>query len=624
MRELPVSEAHNRVCVKRKMKRTDTSNPDYFHKVVDCQWGCPAHTDVPEYIRLIAQGRFDDAYMVNRESNIFPGILGRVCDRPCEPACRRGRMGEKPVAICRLKRVCADHRGDITDRLPVAPPEKNGKKVALIGAGCASLAVANDLMPLGYECTIFEAQAVAGGLMRFNIPAFRLPIKVLNEEIAYIVDMGVEVHYNHRIESMKELLDQGFDAVFVGSGAPRGKELKLPGRYDSENIYIGIDWLESVAFEHIDSIGENVLIIGVGNTAMDCCRTSLRLGAKSVKVMARKPREFFKASVWELEDAEEENVEIVVNHSPKEFVIEDGKLKGMIFELMEYVIENGRIQDQEVVGEEFIPCDDVVLAIGQENSFPWIERDLGIEFNPWEEPVVDKVTFESSRKGVFFGGDAAFGPKNIIWAVEHGHQAAISIHLHCQGESLTGRLPDGLNLNSTKMGMHEWSYSNSFDPAARRKMIHVPLEVRFSELGKEVELGFDAKQAAQEVERCLNCDIQTVFFDSLCIECDACLDICPTQCLTITSNGDKEDLVKRLKAPVVEREQPLFVSDELKQTSRVMVKDENFCIHCGLCAERCPTSAWDMQKSLLNFPQAVDYNDGNQSGERPCQQRKAG
>ncbi len=606
------------------MKRTDTSNPDYFHQVVDCQWGCPAHTDVPEYIRLISQGRFDDAYMVNRESNIFPGILGRVCDRPCEPACRRGRMDEKPVAICRLKRVAADHRGDITDRLPLIPPEKNGKKVALIGAGCASLAVANDLMPLGYEVTIFEAQAVAGGLMRFNIPAFRLPIEVLNEEIAYIVDMGVEVHYNHRIESMSQLLEQGFDAIFVGSGAPRGKELKLPGRYESENIHIGIDWLESVAFGHINAVGENVLIIGVGNTAMDCCRTSLRLGAKNVKVMARKPREFFKASVWELEDAEEENVEIVVNHSPKQFVVEDGKLKGMLFELMEYTIENGRIQDQDVIGEEFIPCDDVVVAIGQENAFPWIERDLGIEFNPWEEPVVDKVTFESSRKGVFFGGDAAFGPKNIIWAVEHGHQAAISIHRHCQGESLTDRLPVTLNLSSRKMGLHEWSYSNSFDPAARRKMMHVPLAARFSELGKEVELGFDAEQAAQEVERCLNCDIQTVFIDSLCIECDACLDICPTQCLTITSNGDKEDLVKRLKAPVVEHEQPLFVSDDLKQTSRVMVKDENFCIHCGLCAERCPTAAWDMQKSLLNFPKAIDYVDGNQSGEHPCQKRKAG
>ncbi len=606
------------------MKRTDTTNPDYFHKVVDCQWGCPAHTDVPEYIRLIAQGRFGDSYMVNRESNVFPGILGRVCDRPCEPACRRGRMDEKPVAICRLKRVAADHRGDISDRLPVVPKEKNGKKIALIGAGCASLAVANDLMPLGYECTIFEAQAVAGGLMRYNIPSFRLPIEVLNEEIGYIVDMGVEVHYNHRIESMKTLLEQGYDAVFVGTGAPRGKELKLPGRYDTDNIYIGIDWLESVAFEHIDSIGENVLIIGVGNTAMDCCRTSLRLGAKSVKVMARKPREFFKASKWELEDAEEENVEIIVNHSPKEFVIEDGKLKGMNFELMEYVVENGRILDQKVTGEKFIACDDVVLAIGQENAFPWIERDLGIEFGPWEEPVVDETTFESSRSGVFFGGDSAFGPKNIIWAVEHGHQAAISIHRHCQGESLNDRLPTVLNLGSRKMGMHEWSYSNNFDPAARRKMMHVPLEKRFTELGKEVELGFDVEQTVKEVERCLNCDIQTVFFDSLCIECDACLDICPTQCLTIVPNGELNDLTKRLKAPVLEVDQPLFVSEELKQTSRVMVKDENFCIHCGLCAERCPTAAWDMQKSLLKFPSALDYAGGNNKGEQACQQSKAG
>ena len=604
------------------MKRTDTSNPDYFHQVVDCQWGCPAHTDVPEYIRLIAQGRFSDAYMVNRESNVFPGILGRVCDRPCEPACRRGRMDEKPVAICRLKRVAADHRGDITDRLPVAPKEKNGKRIALIGAGPASLTVANDLMPLGYDCTLFEAQAVAGGLMRYNIPAFRLPPKVLDEEIDYIVDMGVTVHYNHRIESMKALLEEGYDAIFVGTGAPRGKELKLPGRYDSDNIFIGIDWLESVAFQHIDRIGENVLIIGVGNTAMDCCRTSLRLGAKNVKVMARKPREFFKASDWELEDAEEENVEIVTNHAPREFVIEDGKLKGMTFELMDYVIEDGRILEQTVTGEVFIPCDDVVLAIGQENAFPWIERDLGIEFNQWEEPEVDEKTFESSRPGVFFGGDSAFGPKNIIWAVEHAHQAAISIHRHCHDESLNDRLPPLLNLGSRKMGLHEWSYSNSFDPAARRKMMHVPLESRFDELGREVELGFDAQQTAQEVERCLNCDIQTVFTDNLCIECDACLDICPTDCLSIVPNGERDDLEQRLKAPRLEPDQPLFVSDSLKQTGRVMVKDENFCVHCGLCAERCPTAAWDMQKSLLNFPNAADY--GGPIGDTPCQQRKTG
>ena len=607
------------------MDRTDTSNPDYFHQVVDCQWGCPAHTDVPEYIRLIAQGQFDDAYMVNRASNVFPGILGRVCDRPCEPACRRGRMDEKPVAICRLKRVAADHRGDITDRLPVAPEKKNGKRVALVGAGPASLAVCNDLMPLGYDCTIFEAQAVAGGLMRYNIPAFRLPAKVLDEEIDYILDMGVEIHYNHRVESLKALLDEGYDAVFVGTGAPRGKELELPGRYDApEHVFIGIDWLEAVAFGHTDSIGENVLIIGVGNTAMDCCRTSLRLGAKNVKVMARKPRDFFKASDWELEDAEEENVEIVVNHSPKNFVIEDGQLKGMNFELMEYEIEDGRILEQRVTGEVFIPCDDVVLAIGQENAFPWIERDLGIEFNQWEEPIVDTVTYQSTREGVFFGGDSAFGPKNIIWAVEHAHQAAVSIHRYCQGGPLTERLPPTLNLNSRKMGLHEWSYSNSFDPAARRQMMHVPLEQRFDELGREVELGFDAEQTAQEVERCLNCDIQTVFMDSLCIECDACLDICPTACLSIVRNGEKEDLVQRLKAPVLEPDQPMFVSDPLKQTGRVMVKDENFCVHCGLCAERCPTAAWDMQKSLLKFPYAADHDGGLEARESPCHRRKAG
>jgi NADPH-dependent glutamate synthase beta subunit-like oxidoreductase len=562
--------------------------------------------------------------MDNRESNVFPVILGRVCDRPCHPACRRGRMDEKPVAICRLKRVAADHRGDITDRLPVAPQQKNGKKIALIGAGPASLAVANDLMPLGYQCTIFEAQSVAGGLMRYNIPAFRLPAEVLDEEIDYILDMGAEIYFNHRVESMGALLDKGFDAVFVGTGAPRGKELKLPGRYESDQIYIGIDWLESVAFGHIDSIGENVLIIGVGNTAMDCCRTSLRLGAKNVKVMARKPREFFKASEWELEDAEEENVEIVVNHSPREFVIEGGRLKGMTFELMEYEIEDGRILEQRATGEVFVPCDDVILAIGQENAFPWIERDLGIEFNEWEEPVVDQVTYESTRRGVFFGGDSAFGPKNIIWAVEHAHQAAISIHRHCQGEPLTDRLPPMLNLSSRKMGMHEWSYSNAFDPSARRQMMHVPLEQRFDDLGREVELGFDAEQTAQEVERCLNCDIQTVFADELCIECDACLDICPTECLTIVRNGEREDLVQRLRAPVLEPEQPLFVSDPLKQTGRVMVKDENFCVHCGLCAERCPTAAWDMQKSLLKFPQTIDYVGGRSTGEAPCQRRKAG
>ena len=595
------------------MKPTDTSNPDYFHKVVDCQWACPAHTDVPLYIRLIAQGRFGDAYIENRKSNVFPGILGRVCDRPCEPACRRGRVDEKPVAICRLKRVAADHREDITERLPRGA-DSNGKKVALIGAGCASLSVANDLRPLGYEVTIFEALETTGGLMRTNIPRFRLPPEILDEEINYIVDMGVDLKLNHRIESMKELLDSGeFDAVFVGTGAPRGKNLEIPGRYDSDRIHIGIDWLESVAFEHIEEIGEKVLIIGVGNTAMDCCRTSLRLGAKDVKVMARKPRGFFKASDWELEDAEEENVEILVNHSPKEFVIEDGRLVGMTFELMEYKVDdNGRIDRGTVVGETTIPCDDVILAIGQDNAFPWIERDIGIEFNEWDCPVVDEATMMCTRDGVFFGGDAAFGPKNIIWAVAHGHQAAISMHKYCQGEDITKRMPRGINLLSQKMGMHEWSYSNYFDPAERRIMPHVDLKERFKNLDIEVELGFTVEQTIQEVERCLNCDIQTVFAAKLCIECDACIDICPVNCLTITHNGDEADLRSRLSAAAENPEQALYVSAELPHTARVMVKDEDVCVHCGLCAERCPTGAWDMQKSQVHIPYASDETSEEQ------------
>ena len=589
------------------MEPTQTEGNEYFHQVVDCQWGCPAHTDVPEYIRLIALGRFSDAYMLNRESNVFPGILGRVCDRPCEPMCRRGRVEDKPVAICRLKRVAADNRGDIRSRLPVAPQQKNGKRIALVGAGCASLAVVNDLMPLGYECVILEALDKTGGLMRTNIPAFRLPASVMDEEISYIVDMGADLRLNSPVNSMRELLAQGYDAVFVGSGAPKGKNLNIPGRNDSERIHVGIQWLESVAFGHTESIGRKVLIIGVGNTAMDCCRTSLRLGADDVNVMARKPRGFFKASDWELEDAEEERVEIVVNHSPREFVLRDGKLVGMNFDLMDYDIDdNGRITDSRVVGEKFFPCDDVVLAIGQDNAFPWIERDLGIEFDRWEVPVVDPVTFESTLPGVYFGGDAAFGPKNIIWAVEHGHQAAISIDKYCRGELLTERLPRGVNLQSAKMGIHEWSYSNDFDPSARRIMPHVDLKRRFSKLDIEVELGFTLEQVVTEVERCLNCDLQTVFTASLCIECDACIDICPVDCLTIAPNAGEETLKQKLKAPVLEPSQPFYVSEPLKHTARVMVKDENLCVHCGLCAERCPTAAWDMQKSTLNIPYAVD------------------
>jgi formate dehydrogenase (NADP+) beta subunit len=600
------------------MEPTDTSRPDYYHKVVDCQWACPAHTDVPEYIRLIAQGRFTEAYMVNRHSNVFPGILGRVCDRPCEPACRRGRVEEKPVAICRLKRVAADHRDDVAGLLPKIPKVKNGRRVACIGAGSASLTVANDLMPLGYQVTIFEQYGEPGGLMRTNIPSFRLPATVLDEEIAMITGMGVDLKLNHPITSMRDLLTNGgFDAVFVGSGAPKGKELKLPGREaGAANVHIGIAWLESVAFGHISKIGERVLIIGVGNTAMDCCRTSLRLGAKSVKVMARKPRGFFKASEWELEDAEEENVEIVINRSPKAFVVENGKLAGMMFDKMEYDLDaQGRITAERNVGEEFLPADDVILAIGQENAFPWIERDLGIEFDKWDVPTVDKVTFQSTRPGVFFGGDAAFGPKNIIWAVEHGHQAAISIHRHCEGQSVADRLAPGVNLQSRKMGMHEWSYSNDYAPVERRLMPHVSLKERFKKLNIEVELGFTAEQAADEVQRCLNCDVQTVFTAKLCIECDACIDICPVDCLTITQNGEEADLRSRLKAPALNLTQPLLVSAALPQTGRVMVKDEDLCVHCGLCAERCPTAAWDMQKSYVRWPHAVDESRDLQAKE---------
>jgi NADPH-dependent glutamate synthase beta subunit-like oxidoreductase len=589
------------------MQPTDTSDPDYYHKVVDCQWACPAHTDVPEYIRLISQGRYSDAYMVNRETNVFPGILGRVCDRPCEPACRRTRVEDKPVAICRLKRVAADLRDDITGRLPKAPARGNGRRVACIGAGPATLTVANDLLPMGYDVVVFEQFATAGGLMRTNIPAFRLPAEVLDEEIGYIVGMGADVRLGTPVASLRALLaDGGFDAVFVGTGAPKGKELELPGRHDADRVHIGIAWLESVAFGHVSSIGGRVLIIGVGNTAMDCCRTSLRLGAGSVKVMARKPRGFFKASEWELEDAEEENVEIVVNHAPKAFVSEGGRLKGMTFDRIEYDMAGGDITGQRVVEEVFIPADDVILAIGQENAFPWIERDLGIEFDKWNVPKVDPVTFESTRKGVFFGGDAAFGPKNIIWAVEHGHQAAISIHKHCEGEPLAERMPRGLNLQSRKVGMNEWSYKNDYDGRERRLMPHVSLRERFKRLDIEVELGFDPEKAAAEAARCLNCDIQTVFHAKLCIECDACIDICPTDCLTIVPNGDEASVTAQLKAPRRNPEQPLYVSEPLRQTARVMVKDEDLCVHCGLCAERCPTDAWDMQKSWIEIPHAED------------------
>ena len=586
------------------MKPTNVEDPSYYHKVVDCQWACPAHTNVPEYIRLIAQGRFTDAYMVNRESNVFPAILGRTCDRPCEPACRRERIDGTPVAICRLKRVAADNKGEIAHLLPRIPGEKNGKHIACIGCGPASLTVANDLMPLGYQVTIFEKHDKPGGLMRTNIPAFRLPEPVLMEEIDMIVDMGVEVKYNSEITSMAALLDEDYDAIFVGSGAPRGKNLDIPGRYDEvgdSRIHIGIDWLESIAFEHIDSVGERVLIIGVGNTAMDCCRSSRRLGGKDIKVMARRPRGFFKASSWELGDAEEEGVEIVVNHAPKRFILEGGKLVAMEFDRLEW--DEGA-RKSTVIDTVTIPCDDVILAIGQENAFPWIERDLGLEFGEWDMPVVDKTTFQSTRPGVFFGGDAAWGPENIIWAVEHGHQAAISIYNYCNNIPVTDRPRQRMNLLSQKMGLSEWSYHNDYNPSPRQKMQHVDLTKRFEDLHVEVELGFTAEQTAREVQRCLNCDIQTAFSAPLCIECDACIDVCPVQCLTITPDGPEEQIRERLLAPAINPNQALYASDPLPQTSRLMMKDEDLCVHCGLCAERCPTAAWDMQKFELAIPYA--------------------
>ncbi len=587
---------------------TDTSEPDYYHRVVDCQWACPAHTDVPEYIRMIAQGRYTDAYLLNRASNVFPGILGRVCDRPCEPACRRGRVEAKPVAICRLKRVAADLKGELAGRLPRAPFASNGKRIACIGAGPASLTVANDLAPLGYAVTIFEQFAAPGGLMRSNIPAFRLPQSVLDEEIGMILDLGVELKLNAPVRSLRALLDAGqFDAIFVGSGAPRGKELVLPGRQDSDRIHIGIAWLESVAFGHIGSIGERVLIIGVGNTAMDCCRTSLRLGARSVKVMARKPRGFFRASAWELEDAEEENVEIVVNHAPTDFVIESGRLVGMRFVEMEYELADGAISSERTIAERVIPCDDVILAIGQENAFPWIERDLPLRFDRADRPQIDPRTFQSTLPQVYFAGDAAQGPKNIIWAVEQANQAALSMHLFCQGAPLDQRPARGVTLQSRKMGVHEWAYQNDYAPLERRLMPHVSLKERFRKLNIEVELGFTPEQAAQEAARCLNCDVQTVFEAPLCIECDACIDVCPLDCLTIAPAGTEEELRTRLRAPALDASQALFHSSALSQTGRVMLKDENLCVHCGLCAERCPTAAWDMQKSTIRWPLAADW-----------------
>ena len=594
------------------MQPSNTKDPQYYHKVVDCQWGCPAHTNIPEYIRLIAQGQYTEAYLLNRESNVFPGILGRVCDRPCEPVCRRARVDvdhlrwEEPVAICRLKRVAGDLKDNFKDFLPPVPGKKNGKKIVCIGAGCASLTVANDLLPLGYEIDVFESLPKMGGLIRSNIPKFRLPPNIIDEEFDVIVERGINLHLNHPIESMKELLEEHYDAIFVGTGAPHGRDLDLPGRHDSDQIHIGIAWLESVAFEHIDQVGKRVIILGGGNTAMDCCRTSLRLGGKDVKVIYRGSRDRMKSSDWELEPALEEDIDLILNHSPEEYVVEEGKLIGMRFAKLEWDQDKDGRLTSEKIDEVVIPCDTVILAIGQENSFPWVERDIGLEFDQWEVPIVNPVTYESTIEGVFFGGDAAFGPKNIIEAVEHGHQAAISIHKYCNGQSLEERLTNGMNLTSTKMGLHEWSYSNDFDRDERYEVPTVPMENRFKDINIEVELGFEPGQFRREVERCLNCDIQTDFVANLCIECDACIDVCPVNCLMITDNADEEVLRSKIKTPAENPEQAIFVSEDLPQTGRVMIKDEDVCIHCGLCAERCPTAAWDMKKFELLIPYALD------------------
>ena len=600
------------------MKPTDVREPDYFHKVVDCQWACPAHTPVPEYIRLIADGRYGDAYMINWESNVFPGVLGRTCDRPCEPACRRGRVedeslvgGKKePVAICRLKRVAADYKEDIRDRLPKPAAVGNGKRVACIGAGPASLTVARDLTPLGYHVTVFDGDSRAGGMIRSQIPKFRLPESVIDEEVGYVLDLGVDFRAATRIDSLKSLLaddaDEEFDAVFVGTGAPRGRDLDLPGRREAAaNIHIGIDWLSSVSFGHITKIGKRVIVLGGGNTAMDCCRSSKRLGGDDVKVIVRSGFEEMKASPWEKEDAQHEGIPILNYLVPKSFEHTGGKLTGMVFETVKAVYDDKGRRNLVPSGEpdQRFDCDDVLVAVGQENAFPWIERDLGIEFDKWGMPVVDKTTMQSTVPRLFFGGDAAFGPKNIIWAVAHGHDAAVSIDKFCSGEDVRNR-PDPLtNLISQKMGIHEWSYDNDISVDKRFKVPLKDIKAALANIKVEVELGFDVQLAFKEAQRCLNCDVQTVFAPKLCIECDACVDICPMDCITFTVNGEESELRQRLSAPALNLTQELYVSDTLK-TERVMVKDEDVCLHCGLCAERCPTGAWDMQKFILELATA--------------------
>ena len=585
---------------------TDIGQHDYFHKVVDCQWACPAHTPVPEYIRLIAAGRYSDAYMINWRSNVFPGILGRVCDRPCEPACRRGRLDQEPVAICRLKRVAADLKDDIRDRLPLAPESRNGKRIACVGAGPASLTVARDLAVLGYQITVFDNGPSPGGMMRSQIPKFRLPDEVIDEECDYIVNLGVETRYNEWVTSLRDLLAEEWDAIFVGTGAPRGRDADIPGRQEAAaHIHIGIDWLANVAFAHTTSISPRVIVLGGGNTAMDCCRSALRMGGEDVKVVVRSGFDEMKASPWEKEDAMHEGIPILNMLVPKEFVHNDGQLSGVLFEKVRAEYNDKGRRSLVPTGEPdvLMECDEVLVAIGQENAFPWIEKDIGLEFDTWGLPVLNEATLQSTLPKVFFGGDSALGPKNIITAVAQGHDAAISIDLFCSGKDLLERPPPLTNLVSQKMGIHEWSYDNQVSEEERKKVPVKSLEKTLKDIKLELELGFDPYMACSEAERCLNCDIETVFTAKTCIECDSCVDICPTECITFTSNGEEDDLRGRLKAPANTLDQALYVSDVLK-TGRVMVKDENICLHCGMCAERCPTGAWDMQKFFLQMAEA--------------------
>ncbi|MDE2333185.1 MAG: FAD-dependent oxidoreductase [Rhodospirillales bacterium] len=586
------------------MQPSDVSNPAFFHKVVDCQWACPAHTPVPHYIRLIASGRNADAYMVNWHSNVFPGILGRTCDRPCEPACRRGRVEEEPVAICRLKRVAADNKGDVAHLMPT-PASPNGRRVACVGAGPASLACARDLAAAGYSVTVFEGGKQLGGFIRSQIPRFRLPESVIDEEVGYITALGVETRTGHYISSLKALLAEGYDAIFVGSGAPRGRDLDIPGRQEAgARIHLGIDWLASVSFGHVKAIGRRVIVLGGGNTAMDCCRTARRLGGETVTVVVRSGFEEMKASPWEKEDAMSEDIPILNYLVPLAFLHDGGRLTGMRFQKVRAEFDAKGRRQLVATGEPDVemPCDDVLVAVGQENAFPWIERDIGLDFDRWGMPVLDPATMQSSIANVFFGGDAALGPKNIIWAVAHGHQAAISIDLLLSGADVSDRPPPHVTLVSQKMGIHEWSYDNAVAIDLRYKVPHRDKSLALADLGAEVELGYDLDLALKEAQRCLNCDIQTVFAPKLCIECDACVDICPVDCITFTANADEPVLRQSLNAPAPNVMQDLQVHDGLK-TGRVMVKDEDVCLHCGMCAERCPTGAWDMQRFLLDMAQ---------------------